>query len=366
MCLLFAGALTATFLELHSLQESSKWVGQARDVTARLNALMTHVNDVETGERGYLLTEQENFLEPYKQAPALIAADIAQLRSSITDDSQQIRLNSLVKKINERCDVATQAVTSARDGHLAAGRELAVSGKGFHDRVRQDIDAMHVAEQELLLERLNRRSEAMNATLASLALVAITGILGLVIVIIMVNKYVAEMAVLHHKLEELSTTDSMTGLLNQRGFRALAGNMLKLAGRQNLQCALIFADMDGLKSINDTLGHNVGSDAIRAMADTLKTCVRESDLVARWGGDEFVVLALVPAQSDLTVLVDRIHSAIQKINNSHDKPFTLAASIGITIAEPNSTKTIAELLSESDQLMYAQKRQNKLQSAGSA
>jgi diguanylate cyclase (GGDEF)-like protein len=91
-------------------------------------------------------------------------------------------------------------------------------------------------------------------------------------------------------LRQLTLVDDLTGLYNRRGFLTLASHQLQLARRSERAFALIFGDLDGLKSINDTLGHLHGNRAIEEMAAIFKESFRASDIVSRLGGDEFCAL----------------------------------------------------------------------------
>ena len=94
------------------------------------------------------------------------------------------------------------------------------------------------------------------------------------------------------KLERLSVMDELTGLNNRRGFLTLARQQISLKERNNNDLLLVFFDIDGLKKINDTLGHSIGDYAIMSLANLLRKAFRSSDIIARIGGDEFVILAI--------------------------------------------------------------------------
>ena len=91
------------------------------------------------------------------------------------------------------------------------------------------------------------------------------------------------------EVRQLSMTDELTGVYNRRGFFLLANQQLKIAKRTQMSCCLLFADLDGLKKINDSLGHEIGDRILAEAAYILKQTFRDSDIVARLGGDEFVI-----------------------------------------------------------------------------
>jgi diguanylate cyclase (GGDEF)-like protein/PAS domain S-box-containing protein len=155
------------------------------------------------------------------------------------------------------------------------------------------------------------------------------------------------------RLEEIAVTDELTGLHNRRGFMLLAGHEHRLALRQGRGLVLVFVDLDGLKAINDGLGHEEGDAAIRAFAGVMRTAFRASDILARLGGDEFVALAFDVDGDAAKVLESRLEGAIDAFNASGTAKYRLAASIGCVAAKDTS---LEELLAEADRTMYERKR----------
>jgi diguanylate cyclase (GGDEF)-like protein len=159
-------------------------------------------------------------------------------------------------------------------------------------------------------------------------------------------------------LRNLSLTDHLTGLHNHRGFYTLVEHQLKATRRHKQNSLLIYADMDGLKQINDTLGHQVGSDAITAFAEILKLTFRDGDIVARVGGDEFAILAPNVPIGDGDRLLDRLRDNIDLFNRE-DHPYKLAASLGVVPIHHNSIMTLEEYMANADHAMYENKRQKR-------
>jgi diguanylate cyclase (GGDEF)-like protein len=157
------------------------------------------------------------------------------------------------------------------------------------------------------------------------------------------------------ELRNLALTDDLTGLYNRRGFFALASQQLKIA-RRNDRCALLFfADVDGLKQINDRFGHPEGDLAITRTAKILRETFRNSDIVARLGGDEFAVLAN-EASSDSQKDIWRRLKENLSMEGSRDPLYSLSLSIGVARFDPRSAVTLSELLEYADQAMYEAKR----------
>jgi len=157
-------------------------------------------------------------------------------------------------------------------------------------------------------------------------------------------------------LQRLSHRDDLTGLHNRRGFMIQAEQVVRVARRQRVPFLLVFMDLDQLKEINDTFGHAEGNRALVEAADVLRRCFRQSDLIARFGGDEFTALALTNNEADDVIVRARLEEALRTINDKPDRDYPLAFSIGILTCDPATDVEIDELLHRADQLMYREKR----------
>lgn len=158
------------------------------------------------------------------------------------------------------------------------------------------------------------------------------------------------------EMRALSLADELTGLHNRRSFMQLASQQLRLAQRGNRDIAMVFVDLDGMKDINDTLGHAMGDLALRETADLLRAVCRTSDVVARLGGDEFVVLTVNPGPSGPELLRERIESRLREINSETGRAFELALSVGITRPQSDEEFDIHVLMELADVAMYEQKQ----------
>ena len=158
------------------------------------------------------------------------------------------------------------------------------------------------------------------------------------------------------QLRALSLVDELTGLYNRRGFLTLAQQQLKLANRTKRGMLLLFADLDDLKGINDTLGHHEGDLALIQTANTLKDAFRESDIIGRIGGDEFAVLAIGASKESAEILTTRLQERLEARNAKANPRYKLSLSAGIAYYDPECPCSIDELLARADRLMYEQKR----------
>jgi diguanylate cyclase (GGDEF)-like protein len=165
-----------------------------------------------------------------------------------------------------------------------------------------------------------------------------------------------------HKGEEallaLSLTDELTGLYNRRRFFVLTEQYLKVAIRAKKRSLLLYIDMDDLKWINDHCGHSDGDQALIDLGSILKKTFRESDIIARIGGDEFVVLLESTDEND-EMLITRLYESIRDYNAKVSQDYKLSISVGAAQFDPEYPISIDELLSKADALMYAQKRKKR-------
>ena len=160
------------------------------------------------------------------------------------------------------------------------------------------------------------------------------------------------------ELLALSLTDELTGLYNRRRFFILTEQCLKVAVRKKKRWMLLYIDMDDLKWINDHCGHGEGDQALIGLGSILKKTFRESDVIARIGGDEFAVLLESTDESD-GMLMTRLYENIRDYNAKVPQDYVLSISVGAGRFDPEYPISIDKLLSKADTLMYAQKRKAK-------
>jgi diguanylate cyclase (GGDEF)-like protein len=166
---------------------------------------------------------------------------------------------------------------------------------------------------------------------------------------------VSELEKANDHLRNLSLTDALTGLNNRRGFMILATGLLKFARRVSYSVCLLYIDLDSLKYINDTFGHSAGDAAIMQFSRILTDTFRDSDVIGRMGGDEFVIMIADASESDLASLQARLQSNVDLYNLKAAHGQTFSFSLGIIRVEPQSTITMEELLAQADAAMYKHK-----------
>jgi diguanylate cyclase (GGDEF)-like protein/PAS domain S-box-containing protein len=205
-----------------------------------------------------------------------------------------------------------EALVASRTAELVQANEL----------LEQDIEARRVVERELALKA--QELSASNAI-----------------------------------LENISIVDDLTGLYNRKGFLALADHRVKLAYRTGEPFSIAFVDLDGLKSINDTLGHQAGNRALVDAAGILKDSFRQSDIVARLGGDEFAVFVAEAEEAKIANIVGRIQEHLAAANAAPERDYHLSFSLGVVSSRSAKDSDLETLLGRADKLMYEHKRNKR-------
>ena len=238
-------------------------------------------------------------------------------------------------------DLSDRSTFLRSDSAIAAGLN---SGFAFPVLIEDEVVAV--------LEFYSERRE--EADLALLSLMANIGTqLGRVVERERARKAAEDRA---ESIRSQSIRDELTGLYNRRGFLELARQQLRIAQREGRQALLFFVDLNGMKQINDTLGHDEGDRALIDTADVLREVFRISDVVSRLGGDEFVALMLDADASQVDVFAARIRQAMSSRNAQGLRRYRLSASVGASPYDADAGQTIESLLAHADTVMYEQKR----------
>jgi diguanylate cyclase (GGDEF)-like protein/PAS domain S-box-containing protein len=172
---------------------------------------------------------------------------------------------------------------------------------------------------------------------------------------------ITERKMMEEQLKAAAITDDLTGLFNRQGFFALATQQCKLADRTKRLMSLLYLDINGLKTINDELGHREGDRALIDTAGILKMTFRESDIIARTGGDEFAVLLTEPSEPDIeNVVINHLRSKLAEFNIRKYRNYELILSMGMAHYDPERSCSIDELIVKADDLMYEDKKHHML------
>jgi two-component system, cell cycle response regulator len=172
-------------------------------------------------------------------------------------------------------------------------------------------------------------------------------------------RYAIERNRMQAALRSQSLVDDLSGLYNRRGFISLAQQQIKLSRRTRRGFFIVFVDLDGLKKINDTYGHLEGDRALVTVADILKKTFRETDIVARIGGDEFIVLAIDAAEDTEEIIRNRTEENLKEYNIASGSAYQLSVSMGIVSFNSQSAVTLNQLMEQADQALYKHKRSKR-------
>ena len=387
-----------------SAQKTAARTNAEVDRTNTVRQLLAEIeNDLgvaESGVRGFLLTDRAGMKTDYENAVTDLQEDLARLDLRVSEELQRTRLEALQGLVDER--VATFRA-SLRVGRIrtAEGQArlvtLLLHGQTITDALRGLTEQMRSTADELAAQRILARDAAfqrsylvqvlaMPAALAS-AMILMVGFTASIVrrvhkmrnnarrldqerpledpdtsqdelgslsrALVRAGSHLSE---LQEELRQLATVDELTGLANRRGFFALGEHELLVAARTRAAIALLFVDVDGLKRVNDQLGHAVGDQLLKEAADVIRETIRTSDLAGRLGGDEFCVLLMGDPELDPHRAVARMRATAANHNERPGRAFPFSLSIGLSSIAPGRSVTLEELIDAADEAMYEDKR----------
>ncbi len=161
------------------------------------------------------------------------------------------------------------------------------------------------------------------------------------------------------QLNSMWVYDMLTHVYNRAGFFHYADALLKQLQEEKSLAVLLFVDIDGLKSVNDNLGHHMGDTFIREIAECIKENQKKDQILMRYGGDEFVLFGRIGNEKELEGLLANIKNSIQERNRSNQYAFSLGASIGCAVYKATEIRDLNEIIGHADQKMYLEKKNKK-------
>jgi len=175
------------------------------------------------------------------------------------------------------------------------------------------------------------------------------------------QKTINKLKVQEKELKLLASTDPLTKLYNRRYFAKISAHILDLAKRNKKNLSVIMLDLDEFKKINDTYGHKIGDDTLVIFADTLTRCARKSDIICRFGGEEFVVLLPDTNIDGATMIAEKIRETTEELIVKVDekKEFKFTVSIGVSEVEVEEEKNIEAAISRADSALYSAKESGR-------
>lgn len=340
-------------------------VRESRDVLQVLNEMKVDVLSAAAAQRGYLVTGRDVLRLRHEQESQSVqeaSKRFVAMRTSYPAQMERIsQINAMALDWFEK----GRHLMEVRDNiGLGAAQVILVNSIGVAsgDALLELIELAQKDEESLLASRraaLNSSRDRITqmAMFSSLAIALLLAVLGLVI-----RKELVARTERIKQLDDLAHHDVLTGLANRRLFSNYAESMLALAERKQTQLAVLMLDLDGFKAVNDRFGHDIGDLILQEVALRLQNSLRASDLVARFGGDEFAIL--LPG---VTNSVDT-QSIAEKLIVALEEPYTigevpqqqrlLSACIGIAFF-PEHGQALDALMSHADAAMYVAKQNGK-------
>ncbi|WP_095107146.1 sensor domain-containing diguanylate cyclase [Pseudomonas sp. Irchel 3E20] len=197
-----------------------------------------------------------------------------------------------------------------------------------------------------------REDSALGEIRQSLYLNLLICLIVTLIVLALLNRVVNRY---QRRIETQATLDSLTDLPNRRGFDLLAAQALHEAQREPKPLAAMLLDLDHFKRLNDTYGHLAGDKVLAGFSRDLESCLRQSDIICRWGGEEFIVLLKDTDGQDGLMIAEKIRTRIEEQRYDYQgQTLQITVSIGLTTLQPDDT--LHSLLSRADQAMYRAKQ----------
>ena len=334
----------------------------------KISAILNTVIDAETAQRGYLLTGRTQFLEPYDSA----VKNTPQILTALQQASNAFpvlkpRLERLAALIQQKLRIiARSLVVESNAGAYAPHLRLARdNGKAVMDEIRQ---VAKVSDQALVDQ--SRQIEGdIHSRLIQLLLAAF--VIVLLIVSLLYWSYERTIWLFEQAVENIERAnglghiamhDALTHLPNRRNFDEFLSKVHAQAVRTKKLYAVFYMDLDGFKLINDQFGHAAGDDALVATIVRISDILRESDFLARVGGDEFTLIVQdYKEQKELVILALRIISALDRPIMSIDgQSIWMGVSIGIATYPKHATQA-EEIVASADEAMYQAKTSGKNQ-----
>jgi diguanylate cyclase (GGDEF)-like protein/PAS domain S-box-containing protein len=272
-------------------------------------------------------------------------------------DAQARVIDFQFVEVNARCEALLGRPRAQLIGQQLCVLLPANRTEGFFDRYVRVLETGVVVEEEL---------EIRGSGTGSPAAWIHQQVVPLGNRVAIISRDITERKRAEEALRAMSLIDELTGMYNRRGFLTLAQQQLKLARRGFRDLLLLFIDMDDFKEINDSYGHQEGDIALTRAAQVLRKTFRDSDIIARIGGDEFVVLAADSNWTTCETVIARLRAELCERNATDGYPYLLSFSIGAAHFDPAAPPTIEELLATADSMLYEQKKGKRHLSLASA
>ncbi|WP_121627957.1 sensor domain-containing diguanylate cyclase [Poseidonibacter antarcticus] len=264
--------------------------------------------------------------------------------------SIDISLNILNKMLN-KIDLPGKVYLIKKDNSIIASNQIFKLNEKL--KRNKETFSINLFDDNLKLLYIENKKDVIITILSNTFPVIMLLLFSLIIVCVL-----AHTIMLIKKIKEIANRDFLTSLLNRRAMMKEMSRQLSIANRYNQSTALLLVDIDFFKRVNDTYGHQVGDIAIQQISNVLSKNVRESDLVSRYGGEEFLILLYNTNIDDAYILAERIRKEIGNLKIK-EIDFQITVSIGCT--EYIKNESIDDFINRSDLLLYEAKEKGRNQ-----
>lgn len=358
VAILAANALIAVQTVV-ALTEATQAVEYGLRVKDLLKEVKSAVSSSEAGQRNYIITEKKDYLERSLESLKATASQLNEIRELVSDDSTEAEKTNLLQSlIGARSVQFESALDQLRKGNKTAAFHAVTTeaAKKTLESTDRLFDEFSASQGALFARRTEELQKSSHFSLVTFYVATFCGLLLLGLVYYLVYRDIAERRQAEERLRVVATHDPLTALPNRTLLHERLSHALAKAQRYGRQIAVLVIDLDRFKNFNDTLGHEAGDRLLKIAAERISDCLRETDTMARQGGDEFVVL-----MDDLSDL-DPVGGVSQRILDAMANPFVvdgrdllLTASIGISVF-PEDGRT---LLRNADIAMYRAKEKGR-------
>ncbi len=359
------GCATLVNLSRTEALEEQRWVVQTYDVLVATERFGTLLRDAEIGQRNFLLTGEACDLGLYRAAIAHLARGIEDLTELTRDNSRQTARIAQLRDLVEQRLVELQepiSLLSRRSPESPRTVLRTDRGRELMQRIRSLIADLRGEEETLLKGRRTRAGIAAQAFGVVSWGGAVLNLLLLALAYRQVSQELSRRAAVEERLRasearqtELAMKDALTGLANRRQADEQLVASLALADRTGSALSVILLDVDHFKRFNDEFGHPAGDETLRTVAKALLSGTRASDVVCRYGGEEFLVIAPGADEAGALVLAERLRLAVSRREWPRR---AITVSLGVSTRSQRKTDPAA-LVMEADQALYRSKHRGR-------
>ncbi len=337
---------------------NSEQIARVNEIEDVIHQLREHMLEVESGERGYIITGNENFLEHYQHGLGKVEMQRTELMRLVSgQSSEQGRMAELDKRLNAKVALSQANVLARKQSfNEAQARVLSGAGKREMDALESILEELSIAQNDRKLALHLQRMVVFDEMRNNIALAAVLSVAVLIYLHASLMRMMKLMHESEQSLQHIASHDVLTGLPNRRLMMEHIDQAMQRCKRNKKSMALLFLDLNGFKPVNDLYGHKAGDEVLKQVAQRLSEAMRASDRVARFGGDEFVVLVEdIQEKEDVCGIVAKVDEAIfRAFALVEGVQVSISTSIGVAIY-PRDAEDMESLLRVADTAMYAAK-----------